>query len=34
MLKDQLEEVRRIEETLKDQKQFLEIKIATQKEES
>jgi hypothetical protein len=34
MLKDQLEESRRIEETLEDQKQCLEIKIATQKEES
>jgi hypothetical protein len=33
MLKDQLEEARRIEETLKDQKQCLEIKIAVQKEE-
>jgi hypothetical protein len=34
MLKDQLEEVIRIEETLEHRKQCLEIKIATQKEEA
>jgi hypothetical protein len=34
MLKGQLEEARRIEETLEDQKQCLEIKIAAQKEEA
>jgi hypothetical protein len=33
MLKGQLEEARRIEETLEDQKQYLEAKITTQKEE-
>jgi hypothetical protein len=34
MLKGQLEEAIRIEETLEDQKQYLEAKITTQKEEA
>jgi len=34
MLKGQLEEAKRTEETLEDQKQYLEIKMAAQKEEA
>jgi hypothetical protein len=33
MLKGQLEEAKRIQETLKDQKQYFKVKIAVQKEE-